>query len=232
MSSPQRQRYNLALAFWNVGAVLTRDSDHPLVVERDGPNGKERGFKLELHDKNPRAPLSPLYLNLRTKDHPKQGPLTLDIVEMAALQMHAVLEGVSFGAVAGVPRAGTAFGQSIAKLRCVPHIPLVKGAHRSDLSFGGYIPMPFTRVLVADDVISRAGSKYRPIELLRHSDLDVRDVGVLVDRMQGGREQLAHIGCRMHAVFMVTQLLDIYVEARKMPAELQTDILQYFAISA
>ena len=55
---------NLAIALFDSEAVLTAESDSPLVIKRNGPNGVERGFKLKLHEKNPEAPLSPFFLNL------------------------------------------------------------------------------------------------------------------------------------------------------------------------
>ena len=45
-------------------------------------------FKLKLHEKNPNAPLSPIYLNLRTPDNPKPGNLTLKIVAQIGRLMY------------------------------------------------------------------------------------------------------------------------------------------------
>ena len=78
----QENQRQLAQALLEVGAILTAESDHPLVITRDGSDGPERGFRLKLHEKTPLAPLSPIYLNLRTPDNPKPGPLTLEIVEL------------------------------------------------------------------------------------------------------------------------------------------------------
>src|SRR3989344_4810594 len=86
-SGYNKARYDLAIALLDDGAVLTAASCHPLVVERKGQNGKERGFKLKLHEKNPLAPLSPFYLNLRTPDNPKPGPLTPEVVDLGAYCM-------------------------------------------------------------------------------------------------------------------------------------------------
>ena len=54
------------------------------------------GFKLKLHEKNPDAPLSPFYLNIRMQGH-KDGPLTRhDIGTLAALMARQAREGGVF----------------------------------------------------------------------------------------------------------------------------------------
>ena len=70
----------------------------------------ERGFILKLHEKSD-APLSPIFLNLRTPDNPKPGPLTPEIVNLAASCMQALeLEKrLTFDAIVGVPQAGELF---------------------------------------------------------------------------------------------------------------------------
>lgn len=39
-------------------------------------------FKLKLHEKNPDAPLSPIFFNFRTPDNPKPGPLTDEVLDL------------------------------------------------------------------------------------------------------------------------------------------------------
>ena len=118
-------RRELALALMHVGAVLTRESTHSLVVTRDGPNGPECGFRLKLHEKHPDAPLSPIFFNLRTPDNPKPGPLTPDIVELAALCMHHVAQTQctgDFNAVVGIPNAGDPFAEALASITGLPRL--------------------------------------------------------------------------------------------------------------
>jgi len=87
----------LARRLWAVGAV--KDKMHPDAVQR--PSG-ERGFLLKLHEKDPDAPLSPVYFNLRTPGNPKPGLLVPAIVEIAgrALYAHCYQGGASVAATA------------------------------------------------------------------------------------------------------------------------------------
>ncbi|MFA6502692.1 MAG: hypothetical protein WCT45_00330 [Candidatus Paceibacterota bacterium] len=222
----------LALGLEGVGAVLTAASNHPLVVERQGPHGVERGFRLKLHDKQPDAPLSPFFLNLRTPDNPKPGPLKGNIIILAAACMHQALleKKVEYDAVAGVPNAGDPFAEALAKLSGKPLIHMEKGevdGKRFIAGIKGYVPMEIGNVLLVDDLVTKADSKIEAIEVLREAGMEVSDVVVLVDREQGGAKELDEWRCTLHAVFAITELLDFYVACGKMSEKLHADIVSY-----
>ncbi|OGG93848.1 hypothetical protein A2609_01205 [Candidatus Kaiserbacteria bacterium RIFOXYD1_FULL_47_14] len=235
MDIVQKMRLTLAFALMNIGAVLTAESDHPLVVERERENGVERGFLLKLHEKNPEAPLSPFFLNLRTPDNPKPGPLTPEIVEFAARCMRDVQanRGLSFDATAGIPRAGDPFAKALARLYGMNAIVLEKierdGKRCVALPSDFWLPARIKKALGVDDLITKADSKREAIGVWRGVGLEVTDILVLVDREQGGREELAGLGCTLHSVFTITELLDLYVDAGKMTSHLRIDIHAYLA---
>lgn len=229
----QRRRLTLALALMDIGSVLTTESNHPLVVEREGANGMERGFILKSHEKNPDAPLSPFLLNLRTPDNPKPGPLTPEIVELAARCMRdvAIGKGPIFDAIAGVPRAGDPFAKALARLYGMNTIVLEKierdGKRCIALPNNFWLPANVRKVLEVDDLITKADSKREAILVLRGVGLEITDILVLVDREQGGCEELATLGCTLHSVFTITELLDLYVDAGKMTPHLRANIHTY-----
>jgi uridine monophosphate synthetase len=229
-------RHSLALSLMDAKAVLTFASNHPLVIERDGPRGKERGFKLKLHEQNPDAPLSPIFLNLRTPDNPNSGPLSSEIVDLAARCMREVQRcaNFEFDAIAPVPRAGDPFGRDLARLSGKPCLQMNKvdrdgDGHRRVTSLAD-ADASGTVVLV-DDLITKADSKKEAIDVLRKAGLLVRDVLVLVDRQQGGRAELAEIGCVLHSVFTIGDLLDIYVWEQRMDREVCENIRTYLGLS-
>lgn len=234
MGIVREMRLTLAFALMEIGAVLTSESDHPLVVERKSENGTERGFILKLHENNPHAPLSPFFLNLRMPDNPKPGPLTPEIVELAARCMRNVQgnKGLTFDAIAGVPRAGDPFAKELARLYGGMNIVPLEKRYREGKRFvtlpDNYcLPKKIRKVLVVDDLVVRADSKREAILALRSTGLGVKDVIVLVDREQGGREELAALDCTLHSVFTISELLDLYVDAGKMTSHLRTDIHTY-----
>lgn len=225
----EQARSELAVAYMKIGAVLTRESDHPLVQTR----GTERGFYLKLHEKNPEAPLSPFYLNLRTPDNPKKGPLTPEVVELGARCMYllAQMNKLKYGAVIGVPRAGDPFAESFGIQAGVPCYFLDKqeGGGKRRIVLHGGLPVSVKRAALIDDLITEADSKIEAVEAVR-DDTTVRDVIVSVDREQGGGKELAKIGCELHANFTISELLDFYVRCGMMKRELRIEIRNYLGL--
>jgi orotate phosphoribosyltransferase len=64
------------------------------------------------------------------------------------------------------------------------------------------------RVVVIEDVVTTGGSSIKAIEAVREVGCDVTRVLALVDREQGGKENLAAEGCRLESIFSIGELLD------------------------
>ena len=75
-------------------------------------------FRLKLHEKNPDAPLSPFYFNLRGKENPKPGTLEEVDYDSAAQVMYAKIMAAdaAFEAIAPIPNAGGPFARALMKL--------------------------------------------------------------------------------------------------------------------
>jgi uridine monophosphate synthetase len=67
---------------------------------------------------------------------------------------------------------------------------------------------PGERVVVIDDIITDGASKFEAIGPLEEAGLVVRDLVILVDREQGGRELLAARGYTLHSVLTISQCFD------------------------
>lgn len=222
---------NLGLSLFDVGAFMDKTK-----------SSKGKGFKLELHDKNPNAPLSPFYLNLRTPDHPtKPGPLTPEIIMDIATNLYnlSIEKGLEYDCVAGIPQAGTPIAKAFAEvfyLNNKSKIPLLELKKRDqknreisivyDNNFSsGY------RVLLIDDLITKAGSKFNAIQPIESVGLEVKDVLVLVDREQGGKAELKEKGYNLHSVFPFSKLLALYFEKARIGYDLYNEIVEYLATS-
>jgi uridine monophosphate synthetase len=68
---------------------------------------------------------------------------------------------------------------------------------------------PGERVVVLDDVITTGASKLEAIRPLEKSGLVVRDIVVLIDRGQGGREALEAEGYRVHALLTLRRIVEV-----------------------
>jgi len=161
-------------------------------------------FRLKLHEKQPDAPLSPIYVDLRTL---RSFPDALDEAVVTLVEMIAT-RGLAFDLYADVPQAATPL---VAVLTHVTRIGMItpreaKTHGSGDAINGAYTPGQ--TVLVIDDLVTRAESKLEAIRFLEANGLLVRDVAVLVDREQGGAEQLAAAGYQLHAAVTLSQLLD------------------------
>lgn len=183
------------------------------------------GFRLKLHETQPDAPLSPIYLNLRTADHPKNpGPLNEEVMRDIS-ELFGQVGPLYVACFADIPDAGAPFGDAFVRMQAI-HLDVSERSMRLTLykkfrddgtryitdEVDGDYEEGWT-CLVIDDLITQAGSKLEAISTLEAAGLDVDEVLVLVDRQQGGREQLEHAGYRLRAVFTLDELLEHYVSS-------------------
>lgn len=121
--------------------------------------------------------------------------------------------------LAAIPYAAMAIGTAVALEMDLPMIYPRKEAkaYGTARQIEGEF-QPGDRVVVLDDLITTGGSKLKAIEPLEAAGLKVRDVVVLIDREQGGGEELAEAGYRLHAVLGLREMLDILVGAGRISA--------------
>lgn len=181
------QKLKLAGQLLNIGAI------------------KFGNFRLKLHEKNPDAPLSPIYIDLRLlRSFPEVIDSAVDVYRN--LSNHFV-----FDVYADVPTAATPM---VAILSHVTRIPMIS-PRKGEKKYGTTAPIdgifaPGQRVLLVDDLITNAGSKLETISVLEDNRLIVSGVVVLIDREQGGGPELEKKGYACRAAFRLTELLEFY----------------------
>jgi orotate phosphoribosyltransferase len=109
------------------------------------------------------------------------------------------LAGLELG---GVPLA-TALSMAVGKA-CLFVRKKAKDYGTCNLVEGGY--SKGEQVVVVEDVITTAGQVIESVGQMRELGLLITDVLCVIDRQQGGREKLAAIGCKLHAVFTLDEL--------------------------
>ena len=223
------QLKDLALALFDAGAFLDK---------RRSPDGK--GFRLKLHEKDPGAPLSPFYLNLRTPDNPKPGPLTPELVRAIGAAMYQVVEegAVPYDAIAGIPRAGEPFAAAFHAALVGETMPLF---HFEKIEEGGTrrigrLVMPEKRrarsLLLVDDLVTGADTKREAVQSAVAQGLWAYHIVVLLDRQQGGSADLLKEGIRVWSCFTIRDLLWLYVEAGRITHDDYVEITSYLDAAA
>ncbi len=150
--------------------------------------------------------ISPIYLDLRL--------LVSDpsLLREAARALAEVARDLSFDRIGAVPLAGLPIGVALALEMDRPLIyPRPAKSHGTRRTVeGGF--RAGERVLLVDDLITRGDSKLEAIRPLEEAGLVVENVLVLIDREQGGGDDLAHRGYRLHSLIRLTDLLDRLLE--------------------
>lgn len=62
--------------------------------------------------------------------------------------------------------------------------------------------------IVFEDVITSGGSVIDTVNILRQEKIIITDVAAFIDREQGGKSAIEKIGCKLHTVFTMSELLD------------------------
>jgi uridine monophosphate synthetase len=173
--------------------------------------------------------MSPIYIDLRLLvTHPT-------VLRQVAQAMADKISQISnlksqFDRLAAIPYAGLPIGVAVALETGRPLIYPRKEA--KDYGTARLIEGEYKAgetALLVDDLITRGTAKIESLKPLTDEGLIVKDVLVLIDREQGGKEELAARGVTLHAIFTLSQMLDGLVEADKLAATQRADVLAWVA---
>jgi uridine monophosphate synthetase len=165
---------------------------------------------------------SPIYFDLRLLAGLPR------LLSRAAQAYLPLLNGLAYDRLAAVPYAGLPIGTALALQTGMPLIYPRK--ERKEYGTGAVVEggfVPGETVLLIDDLATTGGSKLEAIQTLQAEGLRVTDVGVLIDREGGARKELARLGCKLHAVFTLTLLLDHW-ESRGTVEKSQVEAVRSF----
>lgn len=133
----------------------------------------------------------------------------------------AVAKGIgeeNFDVIAGVATAGVVISSPLAFLLKKPTVYVRKEQkeHGLERAVEGAL-QPRWRALVIDDVVTTGSSIMWAVEGLRKVGCVVKEAAVLVDRLEGGKENLAAQGVRLSAFIDVIDLVGSLYTRKMIP---------------
>lgn len=194
-------------------------------------------FKLKLHETQPDAPLSPIYFNLRTPDNPKPGPVTPEVMDLIGrvLYSEALRLSLDFDHFAGIPNAGTPFADAFQRanesdLGAFGRLYFHKETDGEKRHIGDLYGEAFgsgQSVMLIDDLITKADTKFEAIKSVEAAGLKVAGILILIDREQGGRAQLEAAGYQVFSIYGLSDLLEYYVAEGRITQEKADEVTAY-----
>ncbi len=148
------------------------------------------------------------------------------LMQTAARAYARLLEYLDCHRIAGIPYAALPIGAAVSLASGIPLIYNRKEAksHGLGKDIEG-IWRPGERVAVIEDVITTGGSIVSSVELFRSAGLVVEDAVVLLDRQQGGVENLQQAGIRVHSVLALDEVLQLLAATGHIPSDIREKLL-------
>lgn len=165
--------------------------------------------------------VSPIYLDLRVLVSYPQA-----LKEVAAAYT-TQLTSLQYDLLAAVPYAGLPIGVAISLLINQPLIYPRKEmkSYGTGKGIEGVWQAGQTAVMI-EDLVTSGDSVIQGISILRQAGLTITEAVVLIDREQGGRENLAAQGVTLHAVTTLRDLLEAMVSRGRITSAQKEEVAQ------
>jgi orotate phosphoribosyltransferase len=171
--------------------------------------------------------LSPYYIDLgRLLSAPKELGI---IAKCAAEKILEIMASDRVDKLASIELKGALILPSIA---CRLNIPCIV-VRKEEKAYGvtgrvvGADVAKGDKILFFDDVVSEGLSKLEGIKPLEALGAKVEHLVVVVDREQGGKENLEKLGYNVHALAKVSELIDLLFKLKQISQEQRDDVLNY-----
>lgn len=165
---------------------------------------------------------SPIYIDLRVlASHPR-------VLRQAANAFGEKLSKLKCDCVAGVPYAALPIATAISLKTGIPMVYARKEVkeYGTKRAVEGVFKSG-DRCAVIDDLITTGDSKIENIVPLSNAGLKIKDIIVLIDRQQGGKEFLKEKGYRLHSIFTISWMLRVLLGAEKIDRGRFGEVMKY-----
>lgn len=184
-------------------------------------------FALKIHEVKPDAPLSSFYVNLRNLPEELLDKIAQVLAEVSLDQIPDLCTGI--------PKTAVVMAQKYSSISGIPFLDLFdktgSGTDRrievkTDVSRGDG-----KTLIIIDDVVSQARSKFEAVKAAKGAGYTVAGILILVDRQQGGTEDLEKAGYKVYSAFKVTDIMNYYLESGKITKEQYNKVVEYIYAS-
>jgi uridine monophosphate synthetase len=171
--------------------------------------------------------LSPYYIDLACLlSSPKE---LCSVAEIAAEEIKRIMDSDRIDKLASIELKGALILPLIACQLNLPCIVVRKEAKAYGVTgrIAGAQISKDESILFFDDVISEGLSKLEGIKPLEELGVRLKHVMVVVDREQGGRENLEKLGYRVKALAKISEIVDYLLEFKQISKQQANEVLNY-----
>lgn len=180
-------------------------------------------IKIGLDYKLKSGMISPIYIDLRiVPSYPEL------FKKMVNLMFNTISSDTKYDCVCGVPYTALPIATVISVTNNIPLIIVRKEIkdHGTKQQVEGHFKQKQNCLLI-EDLVTTGGSVMEVATVLRDYGLKVSDILVLIDREQGGSQNIMNAGYRFYAVFTISEILNTLVDSNRISPEIYMNILNF-----
>ena len=189
----------------------------------------KEGFKFNLHAEHPKAPLSPNYLNFRDVFRDPK------IRKNIARQIVPIVKKLKPDILVDLPQAISPITTTVSDMTKIPMISIrsetikgVKKDHGIKQNINGFFKKGQKALIIDDVVSSYAFTKIKAIDVLKKNGLKVMpQIIVIVDRDEGGKENLKKIKYELISILGSKEIFNFYLSKKLITAQDYEKSMEY-----
>lgn len=184
-------------------------------------------FVFKHHEKQPNAPLSPMYINLRN--------LPEKLLIQIAKNLNEIKLSQKPDFCTGIPKAAIPFAKKYSEITKIPFVEIYDKedgeAKRAVIQNKNAPKGSGKKLLIIDDLITKGNSKLEAFKIAQDLGYKITALLVLFDRQEGGVEYLKKLGYKVYAAVRLKPTLKYYLDTQKITQQQYDETIDYLGSS-